>query len=91
MHDESPIEEMDEDELVFSDQDRENFEEPYDDYWDNTSERSRQRYEWTNWFYHVRQAERLWPADERKVNAGWQENPHEMERFFLSKPVAFEL
>jgi len=32
VHDESPIEEMDEDELVFSDQDRENFEEPYDDY-----------------------------------------------------------
>lgn len=89
--DEPPIEEIDEDESVFSDQDREDFEEPYDDYWDNTSERSRQRYEWTNWFYHVRQAERLWPADERKANAGWQELSREMERFFLSEPVAFEL
>lgn len=51
--DEPPVEEVDEDNSVFSDQDREDFEEPPDDDWDDSSGRARQRYEWTNWFYHV--------------------------------------
>ena len=48
------------------------------------------RYEVTEWFWHVQEAERLWPEVERKDAAGWTELKHEMRKFFISQPVGFE-
>lgn len=84
-------EEVDPDDSVFSDQDEEDFDNANNDSEWFEGEEVRHRYEVTSWYYHVREAERLWPPDERKDNANWQVLLDEMERFFLLQPVAFEV
>ena len=48
------------------------------------------RYEIAHWFYHVRQAERLWPIEERKESPEWQTLLAELDRFCVSDTRAFE-
>lgn len=83
--------EVDDDESTFSDQDREDFDQPLDDSGWSDGDGESERYEVTSWYYHVREAERLWSPSEREGNAEWQELLDEMERFFLLEPVAFEV
>lgn len=84
-------EEVDDDDSVFSDQDKEDLDDPVNDSEWSEDDGVRLRYEVTSWYKHVREAERLWPPDERKDSADWQALLDEMERFFLLKPVAFEV
>lgn len=48
------------------------------------------RYEIAHWFYHVRQAERLWPSEERTASQEWQTLLAELDRFCISNTNAFE-
>ena len=71
-----------------------------DDWAQNQSEESEEegsalqygwfRYELAHWFHHVRQAERLWPVEERKDNQEWQTLLTELDRFCVSDTRAFE-
>ena len=86
--DESENEVADEDESIFSDQDKEDIEQTLDV--NAGFELARERYELIAWFYHVQDAERLWTADERKSSPEWTKLLHEMEKFFLIDTVGFE-
>ncbi|ERF74527.1 hypothetical protein EPUS_08938 [Endocarpon pusillum Z07020] len=86
-----PEEEADDDDSTFSDQDKEDFDQPVNDWEWYDDNGNRHRYEVTGWYYHVQEAERLWPPSERKESAEWQVLLDEMERFFLLEPVAFEV
>ncbi|KAL8792428.1 MAG: hypothetical protein Q9195_004961 [Heterodermia aff. obscurata] len=86
--DESENEVADEDESIFSDQDKEDIEQTLDLNPDFELERG--RYELIAWFYHVQNAERLWTPDERKSSPEWAKLLHEMEKFFLIDTVGFE-
>ena len=84
-------EDADEDESVFSDQDQEDMERLVDATDLNDDDyQGRQRYEITAWFYHVREAERLWAPAERKDSPQWANLLREMEQFFLIETVGFE-
>lgn len=65
---------------------------PEEDPEDNDSEDQDDsfRYEIAHWYYHVRQAERLWPVEERKDNRGWETLLSELDRFCISDTRAFE-
>ena len=86
--DEYENEVADEDESIFSDQDKEEIEQTLD--LNANFELERLRYELIAWFYHVQNAERLWTPDERKTSPEWAKLLHEMETFFLIDPVGFE-
>ncbi|KAI9661799.1 MAG: hypothetical protein M1821_009038 [Bathelium mastoideum] len=80
---------QDDDDSVFSEQ-NEDLDPPIDDGSWALNEYQRDRYEIGNWYFHVREAERLWTASERHENPEWQVLLDEMENFFLGNPVAFE-
>ncbi|KAL8688974.1 MAG: hypothetical protein Q9218_005244 [Villophora microphyllina] len=48
------------------------------------------RYEIAHWYHHVRQAERLWPAEERIASKEWQTLLAELDHFCVSDTRAFE-
>ncbi|KAL8731397.1 MAG: hypothetical protein Q9181_004325 [Wetmoreana brouardii] len=48
------------------------------------------RYELVHLFHHVRQAERLWPVEERESNPQWQTLLFELDRFCISDTRAFD-
>ena len=81
----------DENESVFSNQDKEDMEQLADETdLDNDGNGTRQRYEIEAWFYHVREAERLWSTAERRESPEWGNLLHELEKFFLTETVGFE-
>ena len=86
--DESENEVADEDESIFSDQDKEDIEQTLD--LNPDFEPAWRRYELVAWFYHIQNAERLWTPDERKTSPEWAKLLHEMEKFFLIDTVGFE-
>ena len=89
--DEPENEDMDDDDSVFSNQDQEDMELPVDETdLSNDDDRSPLRYEIIAWFYHVQEAERLWPPAERQNSPEWADLLHEMEHFFLIDTVGFE-
>ena len=87
---EAKVDGEDDDASVFSDQDIEDFEQEYEDSHEFERLGIGSRYEIEQWFFHVRQAERLWASNERENDQRWQELLAEMERFFLLEPIAFE-
>ncbi|KAL8665296.1 MAG: hypothetical protein Q9202_002347 [Teloschistes flavicans] len=48
------------------------------------------RYEIAHWFYHLRQAEQLWPSEERTASKEWQTLLTELDQFCISNTRAFE-
>jgi len=49
----------------------------------------RRRYEFEYWQYHVRAAEKLWPAEERAGNSTWAALMEELDRFAFQTPQFF--
>ena len=81
---------VDDDDSVFSDQNMGDFEQDYPEWEDDDNWVQNERYEIDHWFFHIREAERLWPLSERKASKRWQVLMAELERFFLLEPIAFE-
>lgn len=83
------VEAKDDDMSTFSDQD-DNFEAPEASLMSPEDDTRYYRYEIVSWQIHVRQAEALWSADERLTSPKWHELMGEMEKSFLTDPIAFE-
>lgn len=56
---------------------------------DSNKRATRDRYELEYWPWHMRNAEQLWPAEERETNSDWTALMKELDKFVFGTPQVF--